>query len=130
GIRLPQASLRRCDTRRRTVAHLHPEIISTSWRTELCARARFSWPPSITVKTSRSDALTGISRRCLISDGRPEGEVVVNRESHEIPRPPKRRTLDELAPALDPALRDMPEWPGEPAESGPNPVEVERTDPL
>jgi len=54
----------------------------------------------------------------------------VNRESHEIPRPPKRRILDEPAPALDPALRDMPEWPGEPVESGPNPVEVERTDPF
>jgi hypothetical protein len=61
---------------------------------------------------------------------RDQERVVVNRESHEVPRPPKRRILDELAPALDPALRDMPEWPGEPVESGPNPVEVERMDPF
>jgi hypothetical protein len=54
----------------------------------------------------------------------------VNRESHQVPRPPKLRRVYEPAPTIHPPLRGMPDWPGPPLDEEPETFEHERTEGL
>ena len=52
----------------------------------------------------------------------------MNRESHQVPRPPKLRRVYEPAPSIHPPLRGMPDWPGPPLDKEPETFEPELTE--